>query len=390
MIKIKVAVTGAAGHIGSVLVRRMLEFPHIDSVAICRNKMSAGLIQFVAPGADIRIGSITDSDSAQKLLGDCDVIVNCALSMISGKPKMSRLLNKAMIDNFSRLKKLKSLIHMSSITVYGAYIDSKESQTNTFEQPRPNSDYGRSKLYIEQYANRMCISKQLKYYLLRLGHVIGAKMDRSRQIIELAQNPQFSLPLSGNLPSNTIHVEHLAANIISLFSYPLASGIYNVADEDRTWRQVFDWHTQSIGLPPVKGMSKEHSERLKATFRSASITRDLSTWFYSLPILGLIRYPTIFEYAYRFVANMPQYAAIRLATTYKLLEVRRQIAAIKERSDEMTGPVFFVDAMPGSYLRIASKAPVNYTSSEDLSYQLGEWYKRSWKPGWLPDSISQW
>ena len=113
--KIKVGVTGAAGQVGSVIVRRMLEFSEIETIAICRNSINAGVVHFSAPGCDIRVGSITEKDSAQKLLGDCDVIVNCALAMISGRPKESRLLNTAMIDNFSRIKKLKSLIHLGHV-----------------------------------------------------------------------------------------------------------------------------------------------------------------------------------------------------------------------------------------------------------------------------------
>jgi len=186
--RLKVAVTGAAGQVGSVLVRRLLQSPTIDPVAICRNVISGGLIHSTAPGCDIRIGSITESASAQKMLGDCEVIINCALAMISGQPRESRLLNKSMIDSYSHIKKLKTLIHLSSLTVYGGSIDSSRSRRNTFEKPRPDNDYGKSKLYIERYAKRMCMSRQLNHYLLRIGHVIGANMDRSRQLIDFAQN----------------------------------------------------------------------------------------------------------------------------------------------------------------------------------------------------------
>ena len=148
MDRIKVAVSGAAGQIGSVLTRRLMEINHIDTVAICRNPIGAGIIHSVTPECDIRIGSITKVDSAKKLLKDIDIIIHCALAMISGNPKKSLSLNKAMIDSFHSLEKLKLLIHLSSLSVYGGCIDNSKS---TFERPRPDSDYGRSKLCIEKY-----------------------------------------------------------------------------------------------------------------------------------------------------------------------------------------------------------------------------------------------
>lgn len=385
MDKIKIAVTGAAGHVGSVLVRRMLEFPHIDAVAICRNEMSAGLIHSVAPGCNIRIGSITDSESSQELLGDCDVIVNCAIAIVSGDPKRSLLLNKTMIDNFSRLGKLKSLIHLSSISVYGICIENGKHPKSTFDRPRPIDNYGRSKLYIEEYAKRMCLSKQLTYYMLRLGNVVGAGTDRSRMIIELARNPYVYLPFNGELASNTIHVEDLAAMIIALLSNTLPSGIYNVANE-QTWRQIFDWHTQAIGLPLVKGMSKEHSEHLRNNCRSPSVRGDISSWFHSLPLFSLIRYPGIFEFAYRLVGIAPESITNRLATIYKRKAVGRQIATASKYDNEIVSLEYFYDAMPGTYLRIPSEVRLDYPSPEELSNDLKRWYERFSKPTWLPNS----
>ena len=126
---------------------------------------------------------------------------------------------------------------MSSVSVYGGCIDNNNNIQNTFEHPRPNSDYGRSKLFIERYAKKMCLSRGLEYLILRLGHVIGAKMDRSKEILELSVDPTFQLPFNGDLASNTIHVEHLAALLAAILtSNPVKSGCYNVADNQKKWR----------------------------------------------------------------------------------------------------------------------------------------------------------
>ncbi len=385
MNKLRVAITGAAGQIGSVLLRRMIKLPHIEIVAICRNNMGAGLIHSVAPGCNIRIGSITDEYRTAELLGDCDIIINCALAMIKGNPKQSRLLNKMMIDNLNRLGKLRSFMHFSSISVYGK-CQSSGSERMAFERPSPDSDYGRSKLDIEHYIIRK-FSNKINWYILRLGHVYGANMDRSRQIIELSQNTHFQLPFNGDLPSNTIHVEHLAGRMIALLSASVPSGIYNVADKFQTWRQVFDWHTQAIGFPPVKGMSPELSEHLRAFNHSNSIGGDIKKWVGSLPLLGLIRYPAIFDFLFRISYLMPQPVISRLATTYKRSNVGRELSSIIKNDGVPLSPVYFSDAMPGTYLEIPIQVGDDCPSPEDLSKQLKDWYRRFSEPAWLSDAI---
>ena len=386
--KMKVAVTGAAGQVGSVLVQRLSKMD-VNTVAICRNTMSAGIIHSVAPGCDIRIGSITMKNDSRQLLSDCDRIIHCALAMVSGKPKLSRRLNKAMIDNFADLEGLRQFIHLSSIAVYPEGIYRLKFPKSTFERPRPDNEYGRSKLLIEQYARRMCESKRLDYYILRLGHVIGAKMDRSREILELVQTPQFRLPFNGDLPSNTVHVEHLASLAIELLSKPLSSGVYNVADENRTWRQVFDWHTQSVTLPPVQGMTKEISIRHKSLCRSKSMLMDIMHWVRALPFFSLINYPAVFENAYKLLTVLPESISIKLSTAYKRLDVGRQISAANEQFDAMPflSPVYFLDAMPGPYLKLPADTRTNDPAVDDIAVQLKRWHRRFAVPRWLPDSV---
>ena len=383
--RIKVAVTGAAGQIGSVLVRRMLELPHIDPIAICRNSISAGIIHFSSPQCNIRIGSITDIDSAKQLLGDAEVIINCALAMISANPKESRLQNEAMTDCFFSMEKMERLIHLSSLSVYGGWIDGTKSE---FEKPRPDSDYGRAKLRTEKHIKKRALSRNVKYYILRLGNVYGAKMDRSRQLIELAQTPYFRLPFNGELPSNSIHVEKLAAVIIALISNQMKSGIYNVAEKQKTWRQVFDWHTQSLKMPPVSGMPRAYSLQLKNSFRKISIIRDIIGWLSSLPILSLVKYPAIFDGLYYLLNYLPLSLRWHLATKYKRLEAGRQISEISKKNNRIVSPVYFSNAMPGNYLILPLEAGVHYPVSEKLSYSLVRWNERYSKPKWLPNSFN--
>jgi len=387
--RIKVAVTGAAGQVGSALVRRMLASREIATVAICRNSISAGLVYYLTGARDIRVGSITETSSAHKLLGDCDVIINCALAMISGNPRKTRQLNKAIIDSFSKLNNLKRLIHMSSVSVYGGGITKSKTPKSTFERPRPDNDYGRSKLHIERHAKRMCISRKLDYHILRLGHVIGANMERSKQLVEFAKNPHFSLPFDGELPSNSIHIERLSAMIIELLSCSMPSGIYNVADKNETWRKVLDWHTQTLRLPPVKGMSRDKSVQLISHYNSKSILRDIISWFGSLPLMNLIYYPAIFDLSYKLLTFTPPSVTDYLASVYKRRYVRYQIGTVAKKQNQSMGTYFFSEPMPGRYLEFPSGVMFNYPFEDNSSRELKTWYNRIAQPRWLPEKASE-
>ncbi|MFX0136470.1 MAG: NAD-dependent epimerase/dehydratase family protein [Candidatus Hodarchaeota archaeon] len=381
--RIRIAVTGAAGQIGSVLVRRMCEFPNINTIAICRNPVSAGIIHSASTDADIRIGSITEIDTAKKLLGDADIIIHCALAMISGNPKKSLSLNKTMVDSFSSLDQLKLIVHVSSLSVYGGCISNSKS---TFEKPCPDSDYGRSKLRMENYFKEKFLRRKINYYILRIGHVYGAKMDRSRQIIDLAQNPYFRLPYNGNLPANSIHIENLASKIIALVLSPTRPGTYNVS-EKKTWRQIFDWHTQALELTPVKGLSEQRSEQLKSSYNSATVINESISWLRTVPILSLLKYPSIFDNIFRSLYFLPVSATDRLRTMYKRLEVKHQISEIKRQNNMVVSPVYLSEAMPGEYLKLSEKAEINLPPSEELINELRNWYFRYANSNWLPNSL---
>jgi nucleoside-diphosphate-sugar epimerase len=387
--RMKVAVTGAAGQVGSVLVRRLQQYPEIETIAVCRNTLSAALIADTARGCQIRIGSIADAKSAAKILNDCDAIINCALAMISGKPKLSRNMNKTMIDNYAGIERLKKFVHMSSISVYGGCIDRTKKAKSTFENPRPDNDYGRSKLYIEKYANSIFSKKDIKFYNLRLGHVIGANMDRSKEILKFAGDPKFRLPFDGKGPSNAVHVEELAAKVISIITTEtIPPGTYNVANKKESWRDVFNWHTRATGLPEVLGMEEKRSEDIKKYYRSRSIVKDLIAWLKSLPILRLLEYPAIFEFAYGFLAIAPENMTSYLATKYKKISVQKQVKAIKTNEDYLIGPVYYSDNMPGTFL----ESPVGFQigdvpPNEELIKEVREWYLQFSQARWLPNSL---
>jgi nucleoside-diphosphate-sugar epimerase len=382
----RVAVTGAAGHVGSTVVRRLLELDGVETVAICRNSLSAGLGHFAAPGAEIRIGSLADPDAARRLIGDCDAVINCALAVVSRAPRASLRANRAIVDAMLRSDRNPVVIHLSSLSVYGDFIDPERRRSSTFERPRPQSDYGRSKLDVERHSVKSLRARRFDHYIVRLGHVFGAAMGHSRRIVELAGTRGFELPFGGDLPSNAIHAERVAAILVALLDRSLPSGIYNLAEEGLTWREVFDWHTEALGMPPVVSMPRARSERLRDQSASRSVVGDLRTWMGGLPVIGLVRLPSTFDLAVRALAMMPQVASDRLASTYKRLEVRHDLGAAGAGLPE-PDPMFLGGAMPGPNLALPPETQIAHLPPETLSSELRAWHQRLSRARWLPDSI---
>ncbi len=384
-----VGVTGAAGQVGSVLVRRLLDIADVKTVAVCRNSISAGVVQSLAPDCEIRMGSITEMESAKRILGDCDVIVNSALAMVSGRPRESRLLNKAIIDCCLEMPGLKSLIHFSSVSVYGACVDSKNSRRGTFSQPRPDNDYGRSKLYIERYAEQRCRQKKLNLCVLRLGHVIGAGMDRSRQLIEAAADPAFELPFNGELPSNTVHVERLATALIDCILGGIPEGAFNMADRNRTWREVMDWHCRWTGLEMVRGMVRERSEDLVEDYRRRSVLRDVLGWTRSLPLMSLATNPTIMDFGFRVLTMAPESVTRSVASAYKRRSAKGDMVPPSVGGAGTVAPYYLSARMPGRYLDGVGEIDDLPPSDDEVGLELKKWFQKYSQATWLPDVVSE-
>jgi nucleoside-diphosphate-sugar epimerase len=387
MNKLRVGITGAAGQVGSVIVQTLSANPGIETVAVCRNLLSAGVIHSLAPGCDIRIGSLARPKDAGQLLGDCDTVVNCALAMVSARPRESREQNLAIGRSLLELPKLSVLIHLSSIAVYGGSIDAARyrRRKDAFRFPRPDNDYGRSKLAVERRVARRAGEKNISCYILRLGHVIGAHTDRSRAILMDAANPAFRLPFEGTLPSNTIRVGHLAVMIEALVHGKVPSGVYDAAEPSRTWREVFDWHTRSTGLPDVGGLDDVSSRSLKQAYRSRSVVRDGFGWLASLSPTDLLFRPSMFELVFRVLALTPATYIEAMARWFKRRQTRQKLSALTGFDSPGVAPAYYSDPMPGKQLQDAIRIAPKVQDHE--SAEMREWHRRYADIQWLPQSI---
>lgn len=378
--KTKLAITGANGQVGLSLAGRLSRTAGVDVVAVCRNEAGAALLSPL--GCEIRIGRMDDPRSARDLLADCPAIIHCALA--TGLPRESYLRNRRMLEGLASLPRLETIVLASTIAVYGTCI---APGLTSFRRPRPNTVYGRAKLRLERSARRLLARSPARWHILRLGHVYGPYQWLSRDVVNLAGRDSFRLPFDGALPSGGLHVESLAEGILSLLESPRPPGILNATDDPpRTWRQVFDWHTETLGLRPVGGFGPEDSRRNQERFfrerrrtLAGGCVAETFRWLRSLPIGRLVGSAAFREFAGSILLNAPPFLEKSMQKAYVSWSARK---VIRELDEEIVAPRpgHCSQEMPGPFLRWGS---AGRKSEIELSEELRDWYEET-RTDWIP------
>jgi nucleoside-diphosphate-sugar epimerase len=372
---VRIAITGAGGQVGSQLVSGLgARESSVDVVAVCRNAFSAKRLS--AARCEVRVGSILDAGGARKVLEGCDTVVHCALSWDNLARRDS--VNLQMIRAIAEAG-VRRLVFISTVAVYSICI---ESGVNTYSEPRPDSDYARDKVACEREVTRLFSEPGRKGIVLRLGHVYGPSLLWSRRILGLARDRRFKLPFDGGLSSNAVRIDRINEALAALLESDSAAGVFNLTDEpNRSWREVFDWHTSACSLPAVAGLGEAESRELRAHYMGLKRT-------------GLAR-------ASGEIAGALFGAAGQMAGASQLLKTagRAVLGWVPARAEQMlrgkhlasivardlaavTGPglwepslaILFSDPAPGPGLPNAAQAATGRPSDQDLREKLARWY----------------
>jgi nucleoside-diphosphate-sugar epimerase len=372
---VRIAITGAGGQVGSQLVTGIAaRQSSVEVVAVCRNAFSAKRLS--AARCEVRTGSLLDPEDAGKVLKGCDTVIHCALSWDNLAKRNS--VNLRMIRAIGQAG-VRRLVFLSTVAVYSSCI---QSGINTYAEPCPDNDYGRDKVMCEREVTRLFSSPERQGFVLRLGHVYGPRLLWSRRILALARDRRFKLPFDGRLSSNAVRIDRISDALIALLESDIAAGVFNLTDDpNRSWREVFDWHTQACSLPEMAGLGEAES-------------RELLGHYIGLKRMGLAR-------ACAEVAGAVVGAAGQMASASHLLKAAgqrvlgwvpgraeqvlrgRHLAAIVARElRAMAGPelwepslaILFSDPVPGPCLPSAVQTPAMAPAAQDIRERLSKWY----------------
>lgn len=250
-----IAIIGANGQIGGALCGAFSRTRGLRPVAIVRNRVGLALLRARYPEIEIRVGGVEDPRSADEILAGCKTAINCGFASAGGF-HAARVSNTALIEGLFSSPGVETVVHLSSLSVYGNMTDGASS----FLHPTPSSGYGREKLAHEKIVAAAARRESKRGVILRLGHVYGAGQWISRFVLEALSSEGFLLPNDGTGASNCVAVADLARSIGNLICDPTRAGVYNLVNTPQSsWRRIFDLHSEALGMKPAGALGADES-----------------------------------------------------------------------------------------------------------------------------------
>ncbi|MFZ0688035.1 MAG: NAD(P)-dependent oxidoreductase [Terriglobales bacterium] len=235
----RVAILGANGQVGTEVSLRLRGVEGIEVVPIARNVSGSAFLR--SNGMQCRHGRITDAAEAPLLIGDCDVVVNFALSN-TAVPRTDRESNRQIVRSMvAAAKPGAPIIFASTIMVYAPGMK--------FWFP---DSYGLEKLVAERLFRRVCRASRHPAFVFRLGHVMGEMQNITSKIRGEIRNGKVALPHQGFRASNTVFTASIVEAIVQIARAHIDQkpGTYDLISFPQwTWLEVYQYYAAQIGLP---------------------------------------------------------------------------------------------------------------------------------------------
>jgi nucleoside-diphosphate-sugar epimerase len=383
MSRLRVAVTGAGGKVGSALVTSLGASGDFEVVAIVRNALGAKTLGPVK--AEIRTGSVTDPESSRRMLAGCDAVINCALP--KGWPRTTRRIGDAILNNIANAPSVRIAVHFSSVAVYGSCVDPRR---NSFERPRPTSDYGIDKLRSEKIAAQLFSRRGIRHYILRLGHVYGPSQWISADVLTKTADPSFSLPFGGDIPSNAVSIYAVIDAIRGMLNDTQPTGLCNLIDSPQSsWRDIYDYHTELLGRPAAGSISDAESRAWQLRYFAEAraplhtVLRAAQATLRSADFSRLAQHIALRRILYGPLLLTPSWLEERARQAYVQ---RKGAAAVRKLAGAGPAPAFmYAPPVPGPTFNTIHKSQAAAAMAEEMRAYLSAMSSYRWN---LTDSAS--
>ena len=238
----KVLITGGAGFIGSNLAQELVR-QHYDVIIL--DHLNSGKIENIKEFGDrVRLvnASITDYETINKYLSECNVVVHLAALVSVPKsfeePSKTFEINTQASENIIHqcIDNRINFIFASSAAVYGD--DKTEVKTEDIE-PKPQSPYGISKLEVEKLCQNYHETKGLKFTSFRFFNVYGPRQSLPPEcapvipsfISRALCNEDLIICGDGTQTRDFIYIEDVVDALIIAIENPL-NDVFNLGCND--------------------------------------------------------------------------------------------------------------------------------------------------------------
>lgn len=240
----QVSVTGATGFLGSHLVRRLLSCGARVTVLVRDpTKLAPDIVRTVCTIQ----GDLLDSGATQRAVQDAEFIFHCAANVATWDRRdaydsvnVQGVQNLLSGINVSSQTRLKRLVHVSTLDVYG-FPDLPANETSP--TPVNRFGYGESKRVGEELLRAECIRLGLPYSVIRPGNIVGPGSPFISRIgKELVSGLMLKID-GGDIHAGLIEVQNLVDVLLWSAISPNALGeVFNVRDPHNvTWGEfIYD------------------------------------------------------------------------------------------------------------------------------------------------------
>lgn len=220
----RIAVTGATGFIGSLLVERLLSDGH-RPVVLARKKSDTN--SFHNRGVTVITGDVADIDSVSRTVDGCDTVINLARAKAHGAVTRHEV-TAVNIDGARNVARSAAraganLIHASSTAVYGSRISQMPAREDS--PLYPDSAYARSKLEGESAVKGELASTTI----LRISAVLGPRCKSLLSLFRSARDGTLRIVGDGSNVHHPVDVEDVVNAVALCMSARGTGATYNIA-----------------------------------------------------------------------------------------------------------------------------------------------------------------
>lgn len=247
-----ILITGGAGYIGTELTNRLNIDDKIESITIYDNLSKGNRNLFIGhPKLSNKVkfisGDLLDSRTLKKALIGIDTVYHLAAKVSTpfsdqGSHEFEQINNWGTAELVYAIEEsnVKTLVYLSSVSVYGASTDIVEVGSN----PNPQTFYGISKLRGEGHIKRL--SDKITTYILRCGNVYGySKSMRFDAVInkfmfEANYNKKIAVNGDGLQFRSFININKVSEILHQLSNGKLPSDIYHLTQYNLSVVEIVD------------------------------------------------------------------------------------------------------------------------------------------------------
>jgi hypothetical protein len=230
--------------------------------------------------------------------------------------------------------------------------------------------------------------------IFRLGHVYGPGQGISREFFDVLKDRLWDLPFGGELPSNAIHVDHLAAALPIIAGRAAGQSIINATDSpQRTWRALYDMHARAAGYAPAGSMDPATSSsrrdavrRMAALPLSRRVPQQVSAWARQLPLKSLVSVTAVRQATEAALLALPLRVEQLIDRRYAVFSAGQNLEPSGSVAAQGPPPWYYSDGIDGPSLPLL---PETADGLESQVAALSAWHSAWAGPIWRTAGASR-